>query len=166
VRKTFSKVIDFLAARLPRKPAAYLYLFIAWMVTLWFLSEGNPAPKSGPKIIHLDKIAHFGYFFGGAGLLAGYLGLKQRLKMPHGTLRIAFIVVVILVGFVIGRLDEYHQSFTPGRTGNDNGDWLADILGAATGAWVMLTSVLPRLIKRQKRVLTGSDTEIVANTLD
>ena len=58
------------------------------------------------------------------------------------------MIVVIVVGFVIGRLDEYHQSFTPGRTGNDNGDWLADILGSIGGAWVMLVSVLPRLISK------------------
>ncbi len=105
-------------------------------------------PKEGPEIPHVDKVAHFGYFFGGAGLLAGGLGIQRRVKTPSSSLWGVFLLVVIVVGVVIGRLDEYHQSFTPERTGNDTGDWLADILGAFGGAWVMLKAVLPALLLR------------------
>lgn len=115
--------------------------------------------------MHLDKIAHFGYFFGGGGLLAAFLGLRQRVPAPHGSFRNVFWLVV-LVGCVVGRLDEYHQSFTPGRTGNDIGDWLADILGTAVGAWVMLSSVVPRLVKWKNQASPGGNAEIVANSLD
>lgn len=148
MRDFISRVIEFCAVWLPKKPAAYFFLFIVWLVTLWFLSAGSHVPKDGPEIPHLDKVMHFGYFFGGAGLLTGWLGLHRRISMPEGSLWGVFVIVVIVVGFVIGRLDEYHQSFTPGRTGNDNGDWLADILGSIGGAWVMLVSVLPRLISK------------------
>ncbi|BDS06096.1 hypothetical protein NT6N_11360 [Oceaniferula spumae] len=165
MKDQLSRVIDFLAARLPRRSAAYLFLFIIWAVTLWFLSEGNPAPESAPEIIHLDKVAHFGYFFGGGGLLAGFFGLRSQVKMPH-RFPWAVFFTVLLIGTVIGRLDEYHQSFTPGRSGNDNWDWLADILGTAAGAWVMLISVIPRLVSRVDRQIDGGDTEIVANSLD
>ena len=66
--------------------------------------------------------------------------------MPEQFLWVIFAIVVLIVGVLIGRLDEYHQSFTPGRSGNDNGDWLADILGAATGSWIMIKCMLPRLL--------------------
>lgn len=48
-----------------------------------------------------------------------------------GELITAAVVVIAL----IGALDEYHQSFTPGRSGNDPFDWLADLLGAIAGAF-------------------------------
>jgi len=160
-----SRVIDFLAAWLPRRSAAYFFLFIIWVVTLWFLSAGNPAPENGPEIPHLDKVAHFGYFFGGGGLLAGWLGLRREIKFSGGFLWGVFITVV-LAGCVIGRLDEYHQSFTPGRTGNDTGDWMADILGTAAGAWVMLASMLPRIFRLKLGSCADDHAEIVANTLD
>lgn len=38
------------------------------------------------------------------------------------------------MGGLVGIIDEYHQTFTPGRTGNDLGDWIADILGSIAGA--------------------------------
>lgn len=156
-------VIDFSAAWLPRKSAAYLCLYVAWLVTLWFLSAGNPGPKEGPEIPHLDKIAHFGYFFGGGGLLTGYLALRRpwTSRFPWRV-----FLCVVLVGTVVGRLDEYHQTFTPGRTGNDNYDWLADILGTLVGFWVMIRWVLPRLMARKKRSSEALEAEIVANTLD
>jgi len=55
--------------------------------------------------------------------------------------------MVALVCSVIGRLDEYHQTFTPGRSGNDTGDWLADTLGGAAGAVFVLFLVLPGIRK-------------------
>lgn len=140
-----SRVIDFCATWLPKKSVAYFFLFVVWLVTLWFLSAGNPGPKGGPEIPHIDKVVHFGYFFGGAGLMAAWLGLREQIRKPTRTVWSLFAVVVLVIGCLIGRLDEYHQSFTPGRSGNDMGDWLADILGAIVGAWVMLIHVLPRL---------------------
>ena len=45
---------------------------------------------------------------------------------------------------VFGMLDEYHQLFTPGRSGGDVGDWTADTFGAFCGAllmdWIVRTS--------------------------
>jgi VanZ family protein len=44
--------------------------------------------------------------------------------------------VVIIATF--GALDEFLQTFTPGRTGDDIYDWTADVLGALTGALLSL----------------------------
>ena len=158
-------MIDFIAAWFPKKPAAYLLLYIVWLITLWFLSERSPEPEKDPQVSHLDKVAHFGYFFGGGGLLAAFLGLRQWRDKPEKSLWVVFAFVV-LAGCIVGRLDEYHQSFTPGRDGNDMGDWLADIIGTVFGAWVMLSNVLPRLIPRQIERDEDEDIEIVANSLD
>ncbi|MCP5535303.1 MAG: VanZ family protein [Akkermansiaceae bacterium] len=142
--KLVSGFCDLIVARLPRRPAAYFLLFFTWAVTLWFLSASNPAPKDGPDIPHLDKVAHFLYFFGGGALLAAFGGQKWP-----GVSRTRLFLVVALICCVIGRLDEYHQGFTPGRSGNDTGDWLADILGGVSGALAVIGLILPR-IRRDK----------------
>ncbi len=149
--KQVSGVLDHVAARLPTRPAAYLCLFAAWAVTLWFLSAGNPGPKHGPDIPHLDKVVHFLYFFGGGVLLAAHGGLKWS---AGKSLRLFWVVA--LVCCVVGRLDEYHQGFTPGRSGNDHGDWLADTLGGAAGAlWVILV-MLPRISGNRAKGAAGT----------
>ncbi len=141
------KIIQSIAARLPKRPAAYLCLFIAWGITLWFLSAGHPVPKDTPDIPHLDKLAHFSYFFGGGLLLATFSGLRFS-DWSHRRIFLS----VLLLGCLIGRLDEYHQTFTPGRSGNDPWDWLADTIGIAAGAWVSLVVLLPQIKFLRKRI--------------
>lgn len=155
--KHVSGSLDYFVARLPRRPAAYFFLFLAWAVTLWFLSASNPAPKDGPDIPHLDKVAHFLYFFGGGCLLAAYGGLKWSEVSSR-----RLFIVVVLICCVVGRLDEYHQTFTPGRSGNDDGDWLADILGGASGVLAVIWLMLPRIsdIKAQKLKKASEKKEI------
>ncbi len=45
-------------------------------------------------------------------------------------------IIPLAVLACLGALDEYRQSFTPGRSGNDPFDWLADVLGSATGLFL------------------------------
>ena len=142
--KYWSGVLSLIATRFPRKPVAYLCLLGIWFVTLWFLSASHPMPKNGPEIPHLDKVAHFTYFcMGGIFLSASGLVLWPFFKRH----RIRFFCAVVLIGAVIGRLDEYHQTFTPGRSGNDMGDWVADSLGCSFGAFFVIGIVLPGVIR-------------------
>jgi VanZ family protein len=46
------------------------------------------------------------------------------------------IGAAILGMALIGFLDEWHQLSTPGRSGGDPWDWLADLLGGAVGAFI------------------------------
>lgn len=124
-----------------RAPGLWLGAFILWSGVLYWLSSTTPLLPSGPKIPHLDKVAHFGYFFGGAGLLAAFF---YRLR-PDAPRWGQIIVATVVILAVIGLLDEWHQTFTPGRSGNDLGDWLADTLGALVGALVFRR--LHRLIR-------------------
>ena len=141
----FTNFIKIVAARFPEKPAAYLFLYLIWNVTLWLLSSANPPPNNGPEIPHLDKVVHFTYFFIGASLLTISLGLwLQSFK------KLNLILTVSIIGTAIGRLDEYHQTFTPGRTGNSTGDWLADIAGSIVGALFIAKVFLPMMPSQQK----------------
>ncbi len=75
---------------------------------------GNVA---GPRIIGFDKVAHFFVF-----------GLLATLVVRNGfARRRAWLAIVIVSAF--GASDEWHQSFTPGRT-MQVADWVADTLGA------------------------------------
>lgn len=127
-------------------PKLWISAWIVWFFTLWFLSSGTPAPKEMPKIPHLDKIAHFGFFFGGAGLFSAWLR-HRFLSIPAKRV----LLLTTISGALVGAIDEYHQSFTPGRTGNDVYDWLADVSGSIAGAVVMLV-LLKMLFKRTPQI--------------
>ncbi len=99
-------------------------------------------PEGGPEIPNIDKVLHFGYFFGGGIIFTTYILLR------NGTSS-SFAVRVFLPLFIFaitGALDEYHQTFTPGRSGNDPFDWLADILGAFSGI-LLANRFHPALLK-------------------
>ncbi len=102
-----------------------------WFITLWLLSSGNTTVPDAPKIPFSDKIAHFGYFFGGGGLLAAAIYCRNPRIRPW-----RLVLMVALTAGLVGWLDEFHQTFTPGRSGNDPWDWLADLLGGTAGALV------------------------------
>jgi len=77
---------------------------------------------------------HFIYFGCGAALVAGFfLSLKNASKFKFKSI----LLLSLLIGATVGALDEYHQSHTPGRTGNDPWDWAADCLGSIAGAAAM-----------------------------
>lgn len=119
--------------RLLSRPALWLAAIVIWVVTIYFLSSTSKTmPEGGFEIPHFDKILHFGYFFGGGIILTTYLLLLKGTAAP---IRVR-VILPFLFFAVIGALDEYHQTFTPGRSGNDPYDWLADVLGAATGIFL------------------------------
>ena len=77
-----------------------------------------------------DKVAHFAAFAVGAVLLA----LALRWNTAWSWLRIVLISAVAIS--LYGATDEWHQLYTPHRSGGDLGDWTADTLGAIAGAAV------------------------------
>ena len=117
--------------RLIRSPKFWLACFLLWFGVLWLLSSFSFVGKIAPPIPNFDKLEHFGYFFGGGGLLSAYLFWRKP-DRPNWK---AIIGGVIFATALTGCLDEYHQTFTPGRSGNDPYDLLADVLGAAAGAF-------------------------------
>lgn len=118
--------------RLTRHPAIWFTALLFWFGLLWFLSslEGSNQPQPLP---HFDKFAHFSYFFGGGLLFAGW---RFRLcpNLPAwGKIIGAAVITMALIGWT----DEWHQCFTPGRSGTDPWDWFADVIGSASGAFAL-----------------------------
>lgn len=116
--------------RLPRHPAVWLTALLGWFGLLWFLSslEGGSTPTV--PLPNFDKFEHFSYFFVGGLLAAGWF---QSLR-PDGTSWRRILLASIALMAVLAFIDEWHQCYTPGRSGADAGDWLADMIGAACGA--------------------------------
>jgi VanZ family protein len=102
---------------------------VSWLPWFWplalagavvFASGGNP--QSPVSFIGVDKVAHFGVF----GLLATLL-----LRTPQVWRRVGWRGwIAVLAVSAFGGTDEWHQSFTPGRS-VEFGDWLSDTTGAA-----------------------------------
>lgn len=78
-----------------------------------------------------DKVEHASYFC--AGGLCFYLAL--RLMFPKLPTSSAMVLTIVFCS-LIGATDEFHQSFVPGRSGNDLGDWLADTFGGLFAALI------------------------------
>jgi VanZ family protein len=111
-------------------PHLWFLGFIFWVGYLFALSSNPESVTQGaPGIPHIDKILHFGYFMGGAGLFTTWL-LLWKGPSSRGAIRIVLPVALFLA---IAAMDEFQQSLSPGRSGNDPFDWLADALGSITG---------------------------------
>lgn len=127
--------------RLLRHPTVWLIAFLVWFGTLWLLSSVNHPPIPMPPIADFDKVEHFGYFFCGAVLFSAFL-YRKRPKPPSWW---SILTTVVILLALIGALDEFHQSFVPGRSGNDPFDWLADLTGSICGA--LFFNVIHRRLK-------------------
>ena len=116
-----------------RRPFFWFAAFLAWVAAMWWLSSSpKPLGSNMLEIPHIDKVLHFGWFMGGAILLSSFLMLKGNRESP----RPLHAVIVVFFIAILGAIDEWHQSYVPGRSGNDPGDWTADIAGALVGVMI------------------------------
>jgi len=77
-----------------------------------------------------DKIEHFAAYFLLSILLCLTLHFQRKnLQLSSRALLITFLIVIFY-----GVIDELHQLFVPGRSG-DILDWLADSIGGGLGIW-------------------------------
>ena len=104
-------------------------------------SQSNLA---GPDIEGSDKVVHFSVY-----------GLLATLVVRLGRTRLAAWLAILAVS-LYGASDEWHQSFTPGRS-VEFADWLADTLGGAVAVllytrWGAYRRFLERPVRRKRRV--------------
>lgn len=118
---------------------------LCWAVGVLWLSSLTPQEMPEAAFLFMDKINHFVAYAVGGWLAANALRVSRPLSAVGGSIVLA---VVIVAGF--GVADEALQAFTPGRTGGDLYDWIADLLGATAGA---LLSLLTR--RRLNRMVSG-----------
>lgn len=107
-------------------------LVLVWAAILFWLSEQSHLP-SPPSFEGVDKVEHTVFF--AAGGVCFLLALRLA-GLASGT--VVAVVSTVLFSAVIGGLDEWHQTFTPGRSGGDVWDWAADTFGGFIGAWLAL----------------------------
>jgi VanZ family protein len=117
-----------------RHPLIWFSAVLVWMRTIWFLSS-IPGDKNPQLKLQLDKLAHFLGFACGGILLAGLLTTITMVVLRR-KVRWDFIIpaTAIIIG-LLGWFDEWHQCFTPGRSGANMADWVADFLGGIAGAY-------------------------------
>ncbi len=114
---------------MPVRPRFWFSLFAVWFAVLFLFSSQSRLHPPGPQFHNKDKVLHAAYFMLGGILL--FVGL--RLKKPAlGLLATSLITIVFCSA--VGAFDEWHQTFTPNRSGNDPYDWMADSLGGLLGA--------------------------------
>lgn len=113
-----------------KKYAVYLPLIIYWLALLTATSIPS---SSMPRISYSDKTMHF-LAYGGLGFLLTLAFLVQG-KFPE--LRGYAVLAAITVAALFGALDEFHQSFIPGRNA-EMLDWIADFIGSIMGAYLCL----------------------------
>jgi len=101
--------------------------FSAWAALLVYASTRPGSTGPVHPIIYYDKLQHLGFFFGGAMLL----GAAMRATFPIRWTTIFLIAIIVLCG--LGLADEINQLFVEGRSGGDPFDWLADLIGSASG---------------------------------
>lgn len=90
------------------------------MVAIFVLSS-RPLPSPGQAVP--DWLSHGTAW----AVLAWLLARSQPARSPVGV-----VIVTLLVAIGYGALDEWHQSFVPGRHA-DAGDVLKDAVGSAIG---------------------------------
>lgn len=97
----------------------------------------------GPHIdmVGIDKVEHALYFCAGGVCLGMALALGWlKPKSPQAATDFSLFrlgLIVLPLGAAVGWLDEWHQSFTPGRSGLDFYDWIADMCGTAISLWLI-----------------------------
>jgi VanZ family protein len=104
--------------------------FFAWMILIFV---GSSIPRLSTKDLGLpsysDKVAHFfEYLILGFLFFRGIRGEGRRMGF-HA------LFIVIVTGLAIASIDEFHQSYIPGRDA-DLWDWTADMAGIVTGALI------------------------------
>lgn len=104
----------------------------------WYLSD-QPTIEHMPSFWNADKLVHL-VCFGGLSFWAAF---GCRIRRPG-----QFWLPALLVS-VYGVIDEFHQSFTPGRS-TSFFDWMADTAGAVMGALVFVGVV--GLIERARGI--------------
>lgn len=122
------------------RPHPWWIALLLWCAVMLTASSFSIAAPAAPafEIPHLDKVFHFCYFTIGGFILANAILLRRP---PFTSIWMKFVLPIVLMS-LLGALDEFRQSFTPGRSGNDLGDWIADTLGGLCG--VMIANVVHR----------------------
>ena len=83
-----------------------------------------------------DKLKHIIAYFALGIFLCLWIPREKWFAKPF-----IWGVAVVVAGTVFGVLDEFHQSFVPGRSGNDVGDMVANFIGSFVSPFVYFAMI-------------------------
>ena len=106
-----------------------------WAAVLFLLSAWTNAPEPS-WFPGSDKVAHF-FLYATFGALLAWGGWNVWRRPPH--------LLLLLVGFLYGASDEWHQAFVPGRDSSP-WDWAADNVGVLVG-YLLFFLLLTRIAR-------------------
>jgi VanZ family protein len=112
---------------------------VLWVVVI-LVGTSWPRLSVGPDAAGLDKVAHFSAY----AVLAA-LSLRAT-RTPQ---RWSTLLAVVIVIAALGAVDEWHQTFIPGRSMSLL-DWCADASGALIGT--LAVHFLPFLTPRRPQL--------------
>ena len=112
---------------LRKKTGILLILSIIWTVLIFVLCILPPHNLPKTRLLHLDKAAHFGFFF----IQSALVSLVLHYKTKKSFFQIIFLSTI--QAFVYGGIIEILQNEFFNRTG-DFYDLLADVVGGFFGA--------------------------------
>jgi len=115
-----------------------------WSITILWLSSLSPQDLPEAAFLFWDKLNHFIAYAIGGWLASAAV----RVSRPRTGVAGAIVIGTAMIA-AFGILDEAFQTLTPGRSGGDVDDWIADVLGASTGA--LLTVPTLRRLKVSRR---------------
>ncbi len=140
------------------KDSRHRWVWVAALAGSLVFASGNNPPEIPGSLVGLDKIAHFSLF----GLLATAVLRTDRVWRRVAWRGWIAIGAVSLFGIT----DEWHQSFTPGRS-VEFADWIADTTGALLAVtlylrWGWYRRLLERRVGRQQsQECKGSPTTVL-----
>ena len=128
-----------------KKTYVLLILSIVWALLIFYFCTIPSSKIPGFKIPHLDKVAHFGFFFVQSILLSLLFNFQTRKSYFQ------IILLSTMLAFIYGGLIEILQSKFFNRAG-ELYDLIADILGGFVGAMIYPTilRIYRKVFKRSR----------------
>ena len=117
---------------------------LLWAALIYYLSD-QPSVDIKPMFAHQDKLLHLAAYF-----VLGFFTMGIMRASRTGYRASQAWLVIMLVG-LYGLLDEYHQSFVPGRNASSL-DFVADFAGGLLGAGLLFLLVR-QLARRANSVI-------------
>lgn len=135
-----------------RHPILPVLLWIAvacWAAGILLLSSLTPKELPSVAFVFSDKINHFLAFVVGGWLTAS--AMQATRPSTVFSTRLLWAIAALFMVAAFGAFDELFQLLTPGRSGADAYDWVADLIGAAAGSSLSLLTYarLERIFPRR-----------------
>jgi VanZ family protein len=108
-----------------------LFLMLAYVVLVFFLSTRPGLRPPGGGMHYTDKVAHFIEY-----AILGTL-IARTFRSSVNTSRLGAFMFLLAIGATIGAIDETIQGHTPDREMSVY-DWMADVAGVAAAVWFVM----------------------------